>query len=48
MQQMNTIVNYTGYFLQLNLTHFTYVQIIQYHSNAIVKFIHLIIIHVTI
>lgn len=36
MQQMNTIVNYTGYFLQLNLTHFTYVQILQYHSNAIV------------
>ena len=37
MQQMNTIVNnYTGYFLKLNLTHFTYVQILQYHSNAIV------------
>lgn len=33
---MNTIVNYTGYFLKLNLTHFTYVQILQYHSNAIV------------
>ena len=48
MQQMNTIVNYTGYFLKLNLTHFTYVQILQNHSNAIVKFIHLIIIHVTI
>ena len=46
---MNTIVNnYTGYFLKLNLTHFTYVQLLQFHSNAIVKFIHLIIIHVTI
>ena len=46
----NEHVNYTGYFLKLNLTHFTgtYVQLLQYHSNAIVNFIHLIIIHVTI